>query len=158
MTSDHHLTKYIFLIVLMIGAAACQESSSNSKSSGASIDSPDFVVGVVNRVVDGDSIYLSSYDHQIRLWGVDAPERDEPFYVQSTKMLVELVKNKKVKCFRKDTDKYGRFVGHCFLVTTGAKSLQKYLDDRTLDVNRAQVESDYADEYCFFTKGFFKHC
>ncbi|NNC54748.1 MAG: hypothetical protein HKO07_03390 [Pseudomonadales bacterium] len=29
-------------------------------------------------VVDGDSLYLAGVKAQIRLWGVDAPERGEP--------------------------------------------------------------------------------
>jgi len=32
--------------------------------------------GAVIRVVDGDSLYLEGVTAQIRLWGVDAPERD----------------------------------------------------------------------------------
>ena len=42
---------------------------------------------VCRYVVDGDSLYLQGIKKQIRLWGVDAPERNEKGFKQATAAL-----------------------------------------------------------------------
>ncbi len=98
--------------------------------------------GFVVRVVDGDSLYLDSHEPQIRLWGVDAPERDEQGFTAATDELRRLADGKQLKCQEVDQDRYGRTVARCFLS-----------DGR--EINRLMIESGTATEYRRFTKGFY---
>lgn len=101
--------------------------------------------GTVRYVVDGDSLYLHGVDQQIRLWGINAPEHDEPGYKQATKLLRRLALQKQVTCYRQDTDKYGRTVARC--ETKGGA-----------DIGRKMLDSGYVEEYCWFSKGFYGTC
>ena len=105
---------------------------------------------VVRHVVDGDSLYLLGTQRQIRLWGVDAPERDEAGYHAARKALKKKVKGKRLRCVTKDHDRYGRIVGHCFLAANK--------NAPALDINKWMIKGGTAKEYCYFTKGFFGYC
>lgn len=98
--------------------------------------------GMVVRVVDGDSLYLDSHEPQIRLWGVDAPERDEDGFTAATRELVSLAQNERLSCEPVDRDRYGRTVARCFLT-----------DGR--EVNRLMIESGTAQEYLRYSNGFY---
>ncbi len=100
------------------------------------------VQGKVIRIVDGDSLYISGHRPQIRLWGVDAPERRQPGFDLATRQLVRLAKGKHIKCIVMDQDRYGRTVGRCILP-----------DGR--DLSRAMIESGTTREYKRFTKGYY---
>lgn len=102
--------------------------------------------GKCHRVVDGDSLYIAGSDTQIRLWGVDAPERDEHGYQRAKDSLRKLALGKYLRCVQQDIDKYGRVVARCY----------RKNDNREL--NRVQIESGVADEYCHFTRGYYGHC
>jgi len=99
--------------------------------------------GRVRHVVDGDSLFLTSTKKPIRLWGVDAPEKDEAGYAQATKTLTRLALNKAVQCVRIDTDHYERIVARCYL-----------RDGR--EINRLMIESKTASEYLYYTLGYYK--
>lgn len=101
--------------------------------------------GQVRYVVDGDSLYLEGVEPQIRLWGINAPERDEPGYKQATKTLRKLALRKHIKCYRQDTDKFGRTVARC-----------ETKDGE--DISRKMLNSGKASEYCWFSKGFYGTC
>jgi len=100
------------------------------------------VRGSVRHVVDGDSLYIQGYDPQIRLWGVDAPERDEPGFSGATETLKRLALRKEITCQRVDTDRYERTVARCFL-------------DDGREINEEMIASGTADEYHRFSKGFY---
>jgi len=100
------------------------------------------VSGSVRYVVDGDSLYISGYDPQISLWGVDAPEDDETGFKDATEILKRLALKKAITCQSVDTDKYGRTVARCFLK-----------DGR--EVNAEMIASGTAVEYHHFSKGFY---
>ena len=70
------------MFAALLGCVACAvEPETNGDYAGA-----------VVRVVDGDSLYLESLETQIRLFGVDAPERSEI-----------------------ERDRYDRIVARCFM-------------------------------------------
>ncbi len=75
----------------------------------------DTFTGSVTRVVDGDTFWISSPDVRIRVWGLDAPERDQPGGSQATAALSGLISGQKLTCRQRDIDRYGRIVGQCFL-------------------------------------------
>lgn len=57
-----------------------------------------------NGVLDGDLI-------KVRLYGVDAPEKDQDFGYESKKALMNYVSNKTIEIDIKSKDRYGRSVG-----------------------------------------------
>lgn len=100
---------------------------------------------VVSRIVDGDSLYLQGIKPQIRLFGVDAPERDEAGYRAATDTLRRLVESQRLRCDQVDQDRYERIIGRCFLANGQ-------------EVNRIMIESGTAKEYCRFSRGVYGHC
>ncbi len=71
--------------------------------------------GRVVRVKDGDSLVVERYDvkrtSEIRLAGIDAPELDQPWGIQSRSGLRRIVLGKDVQVEVTDRDRYGRLVG-----------------------------------------------
>ena len=58
----------------------------------------DTLQGKVVKIADGDTVSIvddSGKKHRIRLMGIDAPEKDQPYGDSSTQGLVELASNKK---------------------------------------------------------------
>ena len=62
----------------------------------------------MQRVVDGDTVYLQD-GAKIRLHGIDAPERNQPYGKQSTAELKDMLGDS-VYVERRDIDRYGREV------------------------------------------------
>ena len=63
----------------------------------------------VSRVVDGDTIHMWG-GTKVRLYGIDTPERDQPYGTQATRNLNKLIGGR-VFVVERDTDRYGRLVG-----------------------------------------------
>ena len=107
-----------------------------------SLHASDSIESIVRFVVDGDSLYLENYQPQIRLWGVDAPEKNESGYNQAKNDLKVFALAQKVRCEIIDIDKYDRSVARCFL-------------KNGKEINRMMIESGSAKEYLRFTKGYY---
>jgi endonuclease YncB( thermonuclease family) len=91
------------------------------------------IVGHVVGVSDGDTITVldaQKVQHKIRLAGIDAPEKAQPFGNRSKESLSELAFDKDVSVETEKLDRYGRSVG-------------KVLVNRH-DVNLVQVERGMA--------------
>ncbi len=72
------------------------------------------LTGRVVRVADGDTITVSTSDrvhHRIRLDGIDAPERTQPYSQISRKNLAAMVDGQQVTVTSSKTDRFGRMVG-----------------------------------------------
>jgi endonuclease YncB( thermonuclease family) len=69
--------------------------------------------GSVTRVVDGDTVDVTSGDYsvRVRLYGVDAPERSQAGGTEAVTFTEALVLNKAVAVIERDIDRYGRVVG-----------------------------------------------
>ncbi len=98
--------------------------------------------GKIARVVDGDTFYLEGLPTRIRLWGVDAPERDEEGFDEATAMLATLVYGKTLSCEHVDIDPYRRIVARC------------YFDDGS-DLSESMIDSGAAEEFLRFTRGYY---
>lgn len=98
--------------------------------------------GRVARVVDGDTFYLEGLETRIRLWGVDAPERDEEGFNEATDMLALLAGEEALSCEHVEIDPYDRIVARCYF-ESGA------------DLSEAMIDSGTATEYLRFTKGYY---
>lgn len=68
--------------------------------------------GSVKKIIDGDSLLVATArgDLEIRLYGVDCPEYDQPFAGKAKAFAKNAVLGKKVVIEPVDVDKYGRTV------------------------------------------------
>ena len=97
--------KYLMLKYLLIGIL----SFSTIQSTCAEV-----LTGRVVGVTDGDTITVldsTNTEHKIRLAGIDAPEKKQPFGKSSKKMLSNWVFGKTVNVDWDKRDRYGRLVG-----------------------------------------------
>ena len=70
--------------------------------------------GTVVRISDGDTVTIldnSKRMHKIRLTGIDAPEKSQPFGDASRKSLAEMIFQKSVEVTFTKYDRYGRILG-----------------------------------------------
>ncbi len=94
---------------------------------------------IVDYVVDGDSLVVrkGARKMEVRLWGIDAPEYDQPDSIPAKNGLKKMVMGQKGVLYIKYQDRYGRYV-----------SVLKIED---LNVNEAMVAAGYSwvyDRYC----------
>lgn len=76
------------------------------------------IIGKVVGVADGDTITVLDNDrtqHKIRLAGIDAPEKKQPFGQRAKEHLSGLVFSKFVEVEAEKRDRYGRWVGKVFV-------------------------------------------
>ena len=114
--------------------------------------------GYVSRVIDGDTIVLSSGEH-VRYIGMDTPEMnpEEPFAREATQANRDLVEHKTIRLEKdtSETDRYGRllryvYVGDKFinleLVRLGLAEAKSYPPDTRyqLVLDAAEVEAKLA--------------
>lgn len=74
----------------------------------------DTLLGRVVGVADGDTVTVLDAGHQqhkIRLQGIDAPEKAQPFGERSKQNLSRMVFGKDVRVEWEKRDRYGRIVG-----------------------------------------------
>lgn len=71
------------------------------------------VTARVHHVIDGDSLVLATESKtvEVRLWGIDAPEYDQPGAEEAAAYLCRLADRKTVLLEAKYRDRYGRTVG-----------------------------------------------
>jgi len=77
-----------------------------------------WIDGVVEHVYDGDSFRLHTSDGRdlgVRIAGIDAPERTQPFANISRKALREAIDDRDVRVEAIKVDPYGRVVGRVFV-------------------------------------------
>ena len=104
--------------------------------------SADTLQGHVIGVTDGDTITLldaSKTQHKIRVAGIDAPEKKQPFGQRSKESLSSLAFDKDLTIEWSKKDRYGRIVG-------------KLLDRRGRDLNLEQVKMGMAWHYKKYEK------
>lgn len=107
------------------------------------------------RVIDGDTLDVGAI--RVRLYGIDAPERDQPCTTLAgqnwscgdwvTRQLRDRISGRTARCTVVDRDRYGRTVARCFvdgrdvardLVQEGiAYAYRKYSDDYVADEESA---------------------
>lgn len=97
--------------------------------------------GVVVGVADGDTLTLLDAQlrqHKVRLSGIDAPEKRQPFGQRAKHSLGLLVYGRPVRVEAGKTDRYGRVVGK--VIVDG------------MDVNREQVRRGFAWHYVVYAR------
>ena len=126
------------LMVFTLAAAA-------AAASGARQDAvPCRLAGVVTRVSDGDTIWVSAaaVRHKVKLAKIDAPESNQPYGKESAEFLRRLVYGRQVEVLWTAKDRYGRIIGAVTL-KHGAEAI---------DVNLAMVNNGFAWHYSFNDK------
>ncbi len=68
----------------------------------------------VSRIIDGDTIETST-NIQIRLLGINTPEKSQPFYTEAKTYLTNLTQNESIQAEIYGTDKYSRTLAYIFL-------------------------------------------
>ena len=100
-------------------AGGAQEAVSPA-TAGEATDPPltedgEMLAGPVAKIVDGDTFYLVGLKTRVRLWGVDAPEKNAPGAAEATEALTNLVAGRRLACEEMDRDRYARIVARCTL-------------------------------------------
>lgn len=90
----------------------------------------------VSQIIDGDTIRLSTGE-RVRLIGINTPEKDQPYYLEATQKLSQLIGNDRVTLKKDVTDKdqYGRLLRYVYVNETF--------------VNLEMVKQGYAISYSF---------
>ena len=123
----------------------------------ATTASADTLTGFVTAITDGDTIVLlvDKTQHKVRLNGIDAPEKAQPYGSRSTENLSGLVFQKTVTADCPKVDRWGRLVCKVTVagqdvglaqVNTGvAWHYKKYENEQTIDdrvsYRKAEVEA-----------------
>lgn len=81
------------------------------------------LTGICKRVVDGDTFILED-DTKVQIWGIDAPEKGQPYASQATGALEKTLKGRALKLKVKETDQYGRKVAE---VSAGKTNLALFM-------------------------------
>jgi micrococcal nuclease len=113
------------------------------------------ITGKVVAISDGDTLTVldeSKTQHRIRLAGIDAPEKAQPFGTKSRQALSEYVFSKDVNVTVVDIDRYKRVVGivnldgkdiNQLLVTEGhAWVYRQYLKNLPIGKSEAYIEAE----------------
>jgi endonuclease YncB( thermonuclease family) len=101
-------------------------------------------------VSDGDTVKVldaHNTQYKIRLTGIDAPEKGQPFGNASRSHLASLVAGKEVRIESSKTDRYGRLLGKVWVQPSSCPGC-----DKTLDANHAQILSGMAWWYQQYSK------
>jgi endonuclease YncB( thermonuclease family) len=108
------------------------------------------ITGRVVSVIDGDTIRVLDADqveYRVRLSGIDAPEKGQPYNKVSRKHLASLVAGKEVFVETGKQDIYGRVVGKVWVRPADCPRCGK-----TLDVNYAQILAGMAWWYRYYAR------
>jgi endonuclease YncB( thermonuclease family) len=106
--------------------------------------------GKVVSVTDGDTIKVldsSNTQHKVRLTGIDAPERGQPFGTASKDSLASMVAGKEVVVESSKNDRYGRVLGKVWVQPSDCPTCGK-----TLDASHAQILEGMAWWYRYYAK------
>lgn len=102
------------------------------------------ITGTVVSVADGDTITILSNNNQetkIRLYGIDTPEKAQPFGQKAKNFTASLTAGKQATVKVYDTDRYGRSVGVVFINST--------------NINEAILDNGLAWQYRKYCKASF---
>lgn len=130
---------FALFVALLVGCASAglpQPIIEKHEDAPRSATQTGLLVGTVVGVTDGDTITVlddQRIQHKIRLAGIDAPEKSQPFGQRSKEHLSSLVFGRRVAVETEKRDRYGRTVG------------KVVIDGR--DANLAQVVAGMAWHY-----------
>lgn len=130
----------ILLICLSQPCFAKGSDSLNTPAQSIPADETFYDIMTFERIVDGDTFKASG--QTIRLWGINAPEKSQPYYETSTQALRAFLETGILRCKRIEQDKYGRAVMHCF---SGIN-----------DLGALMVKAGFAKDFTKYSGGFYR--
>ncbi len=113
----------------------------------------DTLQGKVFKVADGDTITIvdnSGKKHRIRLAGIDAPEKDQPYGDVSTQGLNKLVSGKTVTIEYEKRDRYKRIVGKVLVDPPGEVFCMALDCVKKIDAGLEQIKTGLAWHYKYY--------
>lgn len=99
-------------------ASSVPSAGGDARSDARSTPARAWIDGIVEHVYDGDSFRLRAGDGRalgVRIAGIDAPERTQPFANVSRTALREAIGSHEVRIEAIKVDPYGRVVGRVFV-------------------------------------------
>ena len=101
--------------------------------------------GIVIRIVDGDTIVLESQGdrHRVRLSGIDAPERNQPWGDVSTRELRRQIAGKAVVVEWRKRDRWKRIIG---VIKLKGNDVNKHMVERGLAWHYKKYQSEQTPE------------
>ena len=106
--------------------------------------------GKVVKVADGDTITIKDDlggKHRIRLGGIDAPEKDQPYGNESTQSLLELTSGKTVVIEYEKRDRYKRIIGKVLVDPPGEVFCMALDCVKKIDAGLEQIRGGLAWHY-----------
>lgn len=152
------------LLILLIGFTFAANVHSHADKSVADNSDRKVNHGMVRYVVDGDSLYLTGLETQIRLWGIDAPERNEAGFTAARNALKTLVLGSHISCITMDIDDYHRIVARCVLTEADSATLSMQedgsfdIEPSLVEINNVMLMGGSVREYCYFSHGYYGFC
>ncbi|MDG4549846.1 MAG: thermonuclease family protein [Candidatus Contendobacter sp.] len=111
--------------------------------------SADTLTGRVVAVADGDTLTVLVDDKQpvkVRLAGIDAPERNQPFSAQSREALVSLALDREARVVALTVDRYGRAVGRVMVKQPGGNFTEMDVSHELVARGLAVVYRQYSQD------------
>ncbi len=101
---------FFFILLGFLGEGVAQES----------------FTAKVSKIIDGDSVVITyrKKNIQLRLWGIDCPEWNQPYSQEAKQFTKQFLKKRKIVVIPKDWDKYGRLVA---IVEVGGRCINQEL-------------------------------
>jgi endonuclease YncB( thermonuclease family) len=110
----------------------------------------DTLQGKVVKIADGDTVTIvddSGKKHRIRLAGIDAPEKDQPYGDISTQGLNKLVSGRIVTIEYEKRDRYKRIIGKVLVDPPGDVFCMALDCVKKIDVGLEQIKAGLAWHY-----------
>jgi len=95
----------------------------------------------LEHVIDGDTIVADGI--KIRLWGIDAPEKNHEFYFPAKVFLESFIAKGKLTCKFIEKDRYDRHVMHCLI--------------DGLDIGSMMVNAGLARDYSKYSGDYYQY-
>ncbi len=111
-TCKFHRVRVLLAAALIVILFSGGQSLGESRKNGMGSYGGKRFTAVVHYIADGDSFVVNNNGVQIsiRLWGVDAPEFDQPHSKASKKGLEQLLSGNDIEIVPKYVDRFGRLV------------------------------------------------
>ncbi|MEE4165611.1 MAG: thermonuclease family protein [Desulfocapsaceae bacterium] len=103
--------RMLFVLFFSVILFYCDRAGSDAAEGRGALSSKSFTA-TLHYVADGDSFVVKTRGKEvaIRLWGIDAPEFDQPYSNASKNWLEQVLSGNIITIFPKYLDRYGRLV------------------------------------------------
>lgn len=135
---------YLSLFIIVFLLSNCEWRTENNQKE----NTEKYIYGKVIGISDGDTYHLLTKENKtlkIRMEGIDAPEREMPFYKVSKDYLSHLIYKKEVKVLQTGTDVYDRILGFTYLTDETDVNLEMLKAGLAWHFKRYNSDKVYAD-------------